>query len=286
MRAFSLKPEWLYYLQVVAETRSVRVAAEKLFLTEASLRYNLKSLEEHFETPLLQQAGPGLSLTVAGTALLAESSKLLAGLNQVQQGLERFRRSPDEFSLWVPHGYAHEALVPVLTALFKRFPQLQIRIQEATSLDVEKAVLAGHTEIGLSSNPPGQLGLEALSGPIHPGIYVRRTLEPVIQVYLLPVNWQYTAHEFLVYPPGLERYPVRYLGRSSVIRSLCLQGSGIGYLPELYVRAQLKAKQLVQTEGPVMDFVLHPHLLSLPQAHLSEPARFFKEAVQALWAQY
>lgn len=285
MSAFDLKPEWLVYLQTIAEEKSIRAAAEKLYLTEQTLRYNLKALEDLLQVSLLIPADQGLMLTSQGQALLENGNVFLGRLARIQQRLQALSQTRPEFRLAVAYAYPSESLADMLVGMYQRFSGLQLSLELESPREIEKRVYQGMFQVGLITLDVVHPKLSFVKGPISPGVYVKHSHLPVEPLYLLPKVWRYNTHPNVVYPDEVAAYPVRYLGRIPMIQSLCLLGAGIGYLPRLNVQHLLDQGILVETSGPPLDYSLHTHLLYRDLEQLSPPARYFVEALQAAWKQ-
>ena len=150
----------------------------------------------------------------------------------------------------------------------------------------EKQLFLGMHHIGLITWPPAHSRLSAIEGPVSPGVYVRRSQGTVAEVYLLPKIWRYSKQqEVITYPDEVAAFPVRYLGRIGMIRALVELGAGIGYLPQAHVQPLLDRGELVLTSGPPLEFSLYPHSLMRDREHLSEPARYFVDRLQAEWGE-
>lgn len=284
MSAFDIKPEWLVYLQTVAREKHMRSAAEKLYLTEQTLRYNLKALEDALQVPLLRSTDQGLGLTSQGQALLDSGQVFLSRLEAVQNRIQALSEIRPELRLAVAYAFPSEALADLLAELYQRFPGLQLTLELGSPRELEKLVAQGMYQLGLLTVDGVHPRLQYVKGPESPGIYVRHASLPVEPLYLLPQIWRYNTYPSVDYPPEVAAYPVRYLGRIPLIRSLCLLGAGIGYLPRLHVQGLLEAGLLVETGGPPLDYSLHTHLAFRDAEHLHPPARYFCERLQQIWS--
>jgi DNA-binding transcriptional LysR family regulator len=80
----------LRYFVAVADTGTFTKAAERMYMTQATLSQQIHRLEEMMGAPLLQRCQDGVRLTDAGTVLLEESRALLS---RVEQGVRRSRQS-------------------------------------------------------------------------------------------------------------------------------------------------------------------------------------------------
>jgi DNA-binding transcriptional LysR family regulator len=120
----------------VARHGSLRSAAEQLGGTHATLRRQVEALEAQLGTQLFRRGAEGLSLTAAGRRLLPQAleaeAALLKGFNAVQ-GLDReaagrIRLSADPMT-------AHYLLAPVLAEFAALYPEIEIELRLAYTLD-------------------------------------------------------------------------------------------------------------------------------------------------------
>ncbi len=286
MKAFDLKPEWLEYLETIARTRSIRQAAEELYLTEHSLRYNLKLLESFIGEALLEKTAQGLVLNPRGQSLINQSQRFRNRLSQLESQLQLTADNRQELKLAFSQAYPSELLMPIFAQLQQTFPQLQLTAERQKPLDVEKGVLLGQYELGLTTWVPNNLTLPMLSGPKWPGVFVKRTQASVAEYYLLPPAWRYFNQEPIIYPAEVSHFQVRYLGSLDILLKLALAGGGIAYLPLPYVLPAIEAGLLETTLGPNLSFSLGECLLAKDFYTLSPPAAAFVHQLKARWQQH
>ena len=82
----------LEYFNELAETQYMAQAAEKLGISQTTLSYAVKKLEEELGVPLLEREGRNIRLTVYGKVFKEYSE---AGVQQIQEG----RRQLSEMAL-------------------------------------------------------------------------------------------------------------------------------------------------------------------------------------------
>ncbi len=73
----------LEYFNELAETQYMAQAAEKLGISQPTLSYAVKKLEEELGVPLLEREGRNIRLTVYGNVFKEYSE---AGVRQIQEG--------------------------------------------------------------------------------------------------------------------------------------------------------------------------------------------------------
>jgi DNA-binding transcriptional LysR family regulator len=136
----------------VAETGSFTVAAGRLFQTQSSLTATIKQLEEAVELKLFDRTTRRVELTkdakwfkVVADRVLRDFDNAIADLQAVsksQRGHIRIAAAPSMVS---------HVLVPALLAFRNTYPNISISVLDAGSDKIERAVLDGEMDFGISS---------------------------------------------------------------------------------------------------------------------------------------
>lgn len=147
----------LRYFSVVAETGSVRRAAELLHLTPTALSKAVKVLEREVGVELVRPQGRGIALTDAGRLLARRAGPVLADLARLPAELTTLRPSGP-----VLRYASHEVFGTYFTApLLDAMPSDgAIEHRYLPPGDIEAAVLSGESDLGISYIPMPTTGLE------------------------------------------------------------------------------------------------------------------------------
>lgn len=147
----------LRYFSVVAETGSIRRAAELLHLTPTALSKAVKVLEGEVGVQLVRQQGRGIALTDEGRVLARRAVPVIAELASLP-ALLTTRRTQGPALRYASH--------EVFGTYFTR-PLLDAMPEGATIEhrylppgDIEAAVLSGDSDLGISYIPMPTTGLE------------------------------------------------------------------------------------------------------------------------------
>jgi DNA-binding transcriptional LysR family regulator len=135
------------YFQAVAQTLNFTRAAERLNIAQPPLSRQIQQLEEQLGTALLERSRP-LQLTEAGRFFYEQSEMLLKQLEQV---CENTRRIGEGHRQWLGIGFAPSTLYAVLPELIRelrRAPDLELGLQEMTTLQQIDALKSGRIHIG------------------------------------------------------------------------------------------------------------------------------------------
>ncbi|WP_285415610.1 LysR family transcriptional regulator [Pseudomonas sp. efr-133-TYG-5] len=135
------------YFQAVAETLNFTRAAERLNIAQPPLSRQIQQLEEHLGTALLERTRP-VQLTEAGRYFHEHSGMLL---KQLEQLCENTRRIGEGQRQWLGIGFAPStlyALLPELIRELRRDSDLELGLQEMTTLEQIEALKSGRIDIG------------------------------------------------------------------------------------------------------------------------------------------
>lgn len=135
------------YFQAVAQTLNFTRAAERLNIAQPPLSRQIQQLEEHLGATLLERSRP-LQLTDAGRFFYEQSDTLL---KQLEQLCENTRRIGQGQRQWLGIGFAPSTLYAVLPELIRelrRDADLELGLQEMTTLQQIEALKSGRIDIG------------------------------------------------------------------------------------------------------------------------------------------
>jgi DNA-binding transcriptional LysR family regulator len=149
-----------YRVQVfraVAEEKSFRRAAEKLYISQPSVSQHVQLLEEELGIRLLDRASTGIRLTPAGVLLLnfarqasRQSQRVmaqLAGLEGQSGGTLKLAASTTVAQYLLPH---------MLGLFLKQNPRIELTVKSGNTERVTGWVVTGDADLGLIEGPPTQ----------------------------------------------------------------------------------------------------------------------------------
>lgn len=131
----------------VAEEGHLTRAAERLHLSQPAVSGQIKALEQQFDLRLFERSASGMTLTVAGRALLAHAHRVLAAADELRRAAKRLRGEvagalrigtvSDPGSIRVGQLLAHAV---------ERHPNLELQLQHETSGAVLEHVREGRLD--------------------------------------------------------------------------------------------------------------------------------------------
>lgn len=124
----------LYYFSVVAEQRSIKAAAAQLFVTQAAVSQQIKTLEAALDLTLFKRKHRALVLTPEGRQLLPY---LTQAFETIREGVQSLRDddAPNVLTISVLPSFASRWLIPRLQDFYRRYPELTINLSMSEKLE-------------------------------------------------------------------------------------------------------------------------------------------------------
>jgi DNA-binding transcriptional LysR family regulator len=144
----------LQVFQAVAKRSSFTKAAETLFMTQPAVTFQIKQLEEHFNTRLFDRGHGKISLTAAGEVVLEYADRILALSAELDTRIGELTGAVQGLLLIGASMTIAEFMLPRVLGEFKvAYPGVKARMTVANSDTIEHGVAAHSLDIGLIEVP-------------------------------------------------------------------------------------------------------------------------------------
>ena len=245
----------------IVRRRSLSRAAAELDLGQATVSERLQILEREVGAPLFDRQGRGVALTPAGEAFRPYAERALEVLREAQTAVQAARAgSLGQVTVAVTVTSGAYLFAPALVAFQASHPGVEVKVRSAHSWDAPGLLLDGVAHLALVSGPIVHPQIESVAacsgrlvlvaGKAHPLAPRPCTLEQLAREQMLVSYWGPASQAFLERVralrddggPGsqwLELSPVE-LGKGMLIA-----GTGVSLVPEIAVRRELAAGDLV-----------------------------------------
>lgn len=138
----------------VARAMSFSAAALRLRIAQSSLSKRVNRLEQHFGTPLFVRHGRGVSLTAAGTVLLARAETLIQEVEDVERDVRGLLTEPAGIVRIAIPPATGPALAPrVFARCVTDHPKIVPQLREGTTDLIHEWINAGEVDVALMYNP-------------------------------------------------------------------------------------------------------------------------------------
>ncbi|GHG34667.1 MULTISPECIES: LysR family transcriptional regulator [Amycolatopsis] len=148
----------LRYFVAVAEELHFGRAAARLHMSQPPLSRAIKQLETDVGAVLLLRSAAGVTLTPAGTALLAEARALLEQADQARVRVATAAGAP-VLTVGILGDGADPAANRLADAYRRQHPDVEVRVRDTDLTDPTCGLRAGLVDVALTRGPFDQTGL-------------------------------------------------------------------------------------------------------------------------------
>nr|WP_284676546.1 LysR substrate-binding domain-containing protein [Vibrio sinus] len=265
----------MYYFYVAAEQGSLKLAAEKLFVTPAAISQQIRQLEQWLETELFFRQHRKIVLTDEGVVLFDQAAK---GFAHLHEGVRLISSDPNPTQLTVSAlpSFSQHWLIPRLGSFRAKNPEISLLLEPTNELvsypssTVDLCIRYGHGQYPkVETHLIMEDALFAVCHPIYQKTHQIYDFEDLPRAELIEdmwpdLNWQEFLHS--VGQSG-GHSTLQYSGSHMVLDgALAVQGVAL-------VRHSLSARYL--SEGKLViigNIALRPKF----RYYLCAPASYFK----------
>lgn len=236
----------------VAELGSFSAAAEVLGLTQPAVSLQVRSLERALGIELVERVGRKACPTAAGTRVLAHVGRLEDSLSAMMDAA-RHRASPHGGRLRIGTGATAciYFLPPILEALRKKFPSVEMVVQTGNTREMVKAVHENMLDLCLATMPVSGRELEVVPIREDPFVLIGAPDLPLPakatpkSVAALPILlFEQGGNTRLVVDRWLRKSrtpfePTMSLGSVEALKRLAAAGLGYAIVPAMAVEEEL-----------------------------------------------
>ncbi len=242
----------------LADTGSVRGAAERLVVTESAVSSALSSLSTEVGVPLVDRHGRGVRLTPAGQRYVDYARRIL-GLHHEAVLAARGEVDPENGSIRLAAvTTAGELLIPALLASFTaKYPSVDCKLVVA-SRNAIWPMLANHdADVVVAGRPPAELDQVQIRA-VSPNALVvvappetARGFDPAMATWLLRESGSGTRASMMALLEEIGAQPPQMiLGSHGAVVAAAVAGLGVTLVSRQAVRRELEAGTLVEVEVP------------------------------------
>ena len=141
-------------LLVIAQTRTLADAAERVHLTQSALSHQIRALESHYNLTLFERTAGGLRFTASGKRLLALARTLLPQVDDAQRDLLRLRSDTrGELRIALECHTCFDWLMPVMDEFRRRWPEVEVDLVAGFHSDPLALLGEGRADVVIGSAP-------------------------------------------------------------------------------------------------------------------------------------
>ncbi len=269
----------------VATSLSFSDASKQLFISQSAVSQSIKTLEKKLEQPLFIRSTKKVSLTPAGKILLKH---IEPAMNLIQRGesqlLETGALGLGQLHIAASDTICRYFLVPYLKEFHKKFPNIPIKVTNATSQDCVALLEHGKVDLIVTNFPNVRLNQSYIQKTVldfsdvfiaNPSYFNLKKkeldFEELTRYPILMLDQKSTTSEFLhriFLQRQLELVPQIELSSNDLLIDLARIGLGIACIPDyclsheskdlfiLKTKEQIPKRQLAASANPNLPFSL------------------------------
>lgn len=145
----------------VCSAGSISGAATRLHLAQPALSLVIRKLEEELGVTLLRRTSRGVMPTAEGVRMLAHAREILERIEAARADVRDDRNTPrGAVAIAMPMSMARLLTVPLLRSCLANWPDVYLKIIEASTGYIPGFVSSGHADLGLTFGDEGSPDLQ------------------------------------------------------------------------------------------------------------------------------
>lgn len=141
-------------MTAVAEYGNFTIAAEKCFVTQPTLSMQVQKLEEELGVKIFNRSTKPILLTDIGEKILVQAKKILEEGHRMQDIVASEKGFVGgEFRLGIIPTVMPTLLPMFLNTFIKKYPKVDLKIEELTTVNIIKMLKDGHLDAGIAATP-------------------------------------------------------------------------------------------------------------------------------------
>ncbi|CAI1609747.1 Gcv operon activator [Serratia fonticola] len=244
----------LRVFDAAARHLSFTKAAEELFVTQAAVSHQIKSLEDFLGLKLFRRRNRSLLLTEEGQSYYLDIKEIFSSINEATRKLQA-RSAKGALTVSLPPSFAIQWLVPRLSSFNSAYPGIDVRIQ---AIDREEEKLADDVDVAIfygRGNWPGvrteRLYAEYLLPVCSPSLLMgEHALKVPGDLAYHTLLHDTSRRDWLAYTRqlGLQHINVQQgpiFSHSAMVVQAAVHGQGIALVNNVMAQTEIEAGRLV-----------------------------------------
>lgn len=137
-------------LNVLYDEKNITRTAEKLFVSQPSLSYRLKNLEEEIGTGLIIKTKTGIEFTAEGEYLVSYSKEMLKQLQIMKDNINNMEEEiAGTLKIGASSNFAQYIMPDLLKSFSLKYPKVHFNVTTGWSRIIHGALLKGSIHVGI-----------------------------------------------------------------------------------------------------------------------------------------
>lgn len=144
----------LKYVLAVAEYQNFTIASEKCFVTQPTLSMQIQKLEDELNIIIFNRKKKPIQLTAIGEKIIEQAKVIVDESNRISDIVDQQKGFiGGDFKLGIIPTVISTLLPLFLKTFVKKYPKVNLLIEELTTEDIVKKLTEGHLDAGIAATP-------------------------------------------------------------------------------------------------------------------------------------
>ncbi|MFD1040031.1 LysR family transcriptional regulator [Virgibacillus byunsanensis] len=252
---------------LAAEHENFRIVAEKLYISQPAVTFQIRQLEKELGDKLFVKNGRNIVLTEFGRFFYNEAKAITKQYDNSMASINRYKHGFHKTIRVAISPLLAETILPsILSKYTKYFPNVELSIQVLESKDISEVIESGEVDIGLSCMSGSSTvkfkklheeslslvcshdGYDAESGPVIDGIHLLENA--IIFSDNHPTYWDPIKEQLNV---TVSSYKLMKVNQSHITKRFVLEGIGVSFLPKSIINREILEGRLLEVPVPFME---------------------------------
>jgi len=285
----------LKVFEAVARHLSFSRAAEELHLTQPAVSMQVQALEEQAGSPLFEQVGKKVFLTMAGEELVIHARRIAQQLREADEALAAIRGVKGG-RLTIGVVSTAKYFAPRLLADFRKLhPEVELRLGVHNRDTVVRQLADNLIDMAIMGSPPRDFETVAEAFADHPLVFIAAPDHPLaVKKKIAPAS--IASETFLIREPGsgtrsaMERFfsereiitpSTLEMGSNETVKQAVMAGLGISFISEHAIGLEVSVGRLVRLDVLGTPVMRAWHVVHRAEKRMLPPAEAFREFLLA-----
>lgn len=255
--------EWYRIFLYTAKAGNLTKAAQQLYITQPSVSYAIKQMEEALGVALFHRLPKGVKLTAEGRALLDYVEPSFALLDAGETKLGNLKRlQGGELRVGASDSLLKHLLLPHLDSFHAQYPDIRIRLSHGKTPDIVQRLKEGQIDFGIVHMPVADPSVDASPLTVIQDVFVAgeayrelagRPLsagelgsQPLLLLSQGSSTRRYVEQWFAA--QGMTIEADIELGSIDLLVEFARRGFGVAYVTRSFVEEELAAGTLIELQ--------------------------------------
>jgi DNA-binding transcriptional LysR family regulator len=258
--------EWYRIFLHAAEESNLTKAAQKLHMTQPSVSYAMKQLEEMLGVALFERLSKGVRLTEEGRALYRHVKLAFEELGAAERHIRNLKQMHEgRLRIGANGAIIRDFLLPTLDAFHDLYPHIRIQLSQDRSGSILERLKQGELDLGFVHLPVTDEDIEVMTSRVSPYCAVVGTAfakhaerpvsaEQLARMPLLLLSPGSSTRNFIeqwFLAQGTEVTADFELNSLEMLVEFAERGYGATFLPRAFITSRLEKGTLIELRTEV-----------------------------------